>query len=596
LSYSRTERTELQTAVRVQTPRRINVAYDVTSGFPQYTIGLTDRGADFNVNDVLGFTDNPRLRVDNDLDRTHENIAGRLDFNYEVRGDLIKSVDVGGRWSELSYFDLTGSAGGTGTRDHRLTFEPERLSDDETDSILAAIGACGTDFPESGFLSSVYDGNIFTSVAADGSTVAAGSGNTFGTLDNNCVNGAILSGFGLSGSNLSDIEFPDLAVGITTADITETTLAGYIKANYETSFDGLPVRGNIGVRVVNTDVNSIGFRATQTIVDNGDGTFSLATDNDTLEAAEAGGSYTEILPSFNMIVDLNEDVLLRGAVFRGLSRLDPSDLNNRRLLNVSNDDDITSPAELLEDATAFGNPNASPLTSWNVDLAAEWYPNPDSIFAVGVYYKSFTGGVETIQTTETFVVDGQTFNLPINVQETNNDSSQLFGLEVTASHRFSYLPGALSGFGVKAGYNYADSDFEFEDSDYGDAGIRDTNGDFIQTAQGIVAPANVPGLSKHVFSGQLYYQIGDFDIAGIYKYRSRYFQPFTGDGTVLRYVQGRGLLEARASYKINDNFKISVEALNLLNQERVDTFRTVDNFGQSSVYGPRIFFGLRGKF
>ena len=597
LSYSRTNRTELQTSVRVQTPRRINVLYDVTSGFPTYTLGTTDQGNPFDINDETAFDDNIRLRIDNDQDRQQEIYSGRLDFNYEMPNTrLITSVDVGARYSDMNYYDLTASAGsgGNDTGQHRLTLG---LSDGD-----ASIYECARDFPESSFLSSVYDGNIFTSVASDGSVVSAASGNTFGIFDNNCINEAILTGNGLSGSNLSNIDFPELRVGLSTTDVTEKTLAGYIKANYETSFDGLPIRGNIGVRVVDTDVSSIGYRGQQVIVPGATmGTFELeavedADGNAILEAVEGGSSYTEILPSFNMIVDINDDVLLRGAIFRGLSRLDPSDLNNRRSLNVSNDDDITNPADLITSATAFGNPNAGALTSWNFDAAVEWYPNEDSILAIGTYFKKFKGGFETIRTTEEFVVDGQTFELPINVQQVNEETSDLFGVELTLAHRFSYLPGALSGLGMKAGYNYAESDFEFEDQTYGDAGIRDEDGNFIQTAQGIVAPANIPGLSKHVISGQLYYQIGNFDIAGIYKYRSRYFQPFTGNGNVLRYVQGNEVFEARASYKINDNFKVKVEALNLFNEERVDTFRTVDNFGQSSVYGPRIFFGLQGKF
>ena len=538
------------------------------------------------------------MRIDNDLDRTHEDVAGRIDFNYRLHDNPITSVDVGARWSELSYFDQTASAGGTGTEDHRITLEPERLSGGSGET-LAALASCQTDFPETGFLSALYSGNIFTVNGDDPTVNASASGNTFATLDNNCFNATILSAFGLSGSNLSDIDFPELTTGITTSDITETTIAGYVKANYETSYNGLPIRGNVGLRVVNTDVDSIGFRANQTIVDNGDGTFSLDTDSDTLIADEAGSSYTEFLPSFNLIVDVNDDVLVRGAIFRGLSRIDPSDLNNRRLLSVNNDENengATSIEDLLGDPTAFGNPDADPLASWNFDAAVEWYPNADSILTLGGYYKRFTGGLETLQTTETFNIDGQDVTLPINVQQVNDEASDLFGLEVSLAHRFSYLPGALSGLGVKAGYNFADSNFEFNDSDLGAAGIRDADGNFTQTAVGIVAPANVPGFSRNVFSGQIYYQIGEFDIAGIVKHRSRYFQPFTTDGTVLRFVDAATVFEAKASYKLNDNFKLSFQAINLLNEERRDTFRTTENFGQANVYGPRIFFGVKGIF
>ena len=597
LSYSRTTRTELQTAFRIQTARRINTIFSVEeTGFPQYTLGLTDQGEAFNINDATAFADNPRLRVDNDQDREDEILAARLDFNYKLDDhSFLDSVDIGGRWSEREYFDLTQSAGGTGTGAHRLTFEP---GDDASAAITAA---CAQDFPESGFLSGFFGSgeNAFTSIGADGSVIDAGTGNTFATLDNNCVNEAILTSFGLEGSNLSNIEFAELAEGITTTDVTERTIAGYVKANYDLEFDGLPLSGNIGVRVVNTETTSVGLRAAQDIIDNLDGTFSLETDASTLDEDVVRNSYTEVLPSINANLEVSDNVIVRGAIFRGISRFRPTDLNNRRTLNIENDDGgngFNSANELFQSATAFGTPQADPFTSWNYDAAVEWYPNADSILALGFYGKRFRGGVETIQTTEDFVIDGVNITLPINVQQVNDETSLLYGFEASLAHRFTYLPGYLSGLGFKVGYNYATSDFEFEDSDFGDAGIIDEDGNFIQTAQGILAPAGIPGLSEHVVSAQLNYQIGDFDISGIYKYRDDYFQQFTGDPTVLRFVQGRGLLEARASYKINKNFSVKVEALNILNRERVDTFRTIDNFGQANSFGPRIFLGVRGKF
>jgi len=83
----------------------------------------------------------------------------------------------------------------------------------------------------------------------------------------------------------------------------------------------------------------------------------------------------------------------------------------------------------------------------------------------------------------------------------------------------------------------------------------------VRTNVGIIAPASLPGLSKQVFSGTIYYQIGDFDTQVNYKYRDSYFQPFTSDGTRLRYVGDVGVWEARASYQLNDTFRLQVDAL-----------------------------------
>ena len=81
-----------------------------------------------------------------------------------------------------------------------------------------------------------------------------------------------------------------------------------------------------------------------------------------------------------------------------------------------------------------------------------------------------------------------------------------------------------------------------------------------------------------------------------YKYRSDYFQPFTGNGTVLRFVGDVDTWEARAAYKINDNFRVQVEAINIFSEPKVQYANTVDDLYEVNDYGPRIFFGVRGRF
>ena len=50
------------------------------------------------------------------------------------------------------------------------------------------------------------------------------------------------------------------------------------------------------------------------------------------------------------------------------------------------------------------------------------------------------------------------------------------------------------------------------------------------------------------------------------------------------------------SYKLNDNIKLTLEGLNLLNEPRID-YRGMDgNVGQTLSYGPRVFAGIQAKF
>jgi len=432
-------------------------------------------------------------------------------------------------------------------------------------------------------------GPLVTSVDANGTVLDTYS--SWGTFDNTCRLNAILAG------NDESLAYPVLGNHPQTVDVSEDTQALYVKANYEGEWGDKPIMGNFGVRVVKTDVTSVGYRSAFNIVsDPITGELSLET-TDALESIAAKHDYTEVLPSINFVMDLRDDLILRAGIFRGLSRADPGDMGFQRSFQIADDDDdpLTVDA-LLTGVTGSGNPYADPLTSWNYDVALEWYPNADSILAATVYVKDFTGGFTNTVVQEEYVVDGETLTFPLVLQQTNDSTSTLQGVELTASHNLSYLPGYWSGFGGKISYNYADSDFEFEDSLYGDRGFIDESGNFVQTHIGIIPPGNVPGFSRETFSGQLYYQVGEFDGSLIYKYRSKYFQPYTSNGTRLRYVGEVGVWEARASYNITDNIRLSIKAINLFDEPKSQYFFVDDNLGEMNYYGPRIFVGLRAKF
>ena len=573
-SYSETTREELQVSLRVSSQGgpgsggRENVSWSRDGdGFVTFTV------EDFDVNDISNYTDGVRARIDSDVDRKNTVEALRFDGYYDLDWGAIQSLDFGVRFSEMQYVNLAGTR-----------------TEITTDDLDPGNIPCSAGFAESGFLDSATGALVTQIDSATGSVVNTTS--SWATFDNACLLDYILDAEGVS------FAYPDQEYGNNgTTDVTEKTTAYYAMANFDTIFADKPVRGNFGVRVVNTEVESLGFRNALSLVTNTDGTLDLVEDTSVVETISGGTDYTEVLPSLNVVMDLRDDVILRAGVFRGLSRADPADMNFSRSFNtVSDDENPTTLAELISGVNASGNPSYEPLTSWNYDLAAEWYPNDDSILAVSLYAKNFKGGFENAVQNETFTIDGQQVTVPVTLLSTNEDTSSLFGIEFTGSHRFSYLPGYWSGLGAKVSYNYADSDFEFEDSLYGDLGYRDENGNFVQTNAGIVTPGNIPGFSEHTFSGQVYYQIGEFDASVIYKYRSEYFQPYTSNGTRLRYVGDVGVWEARASYNLTENVRLSAEAINIFDAPKEQYFFTTDNLGEVNYYGPRIFFGIRARF
>ena len=571
LAYSKTEREELQISNRGRTSGRNFFSWDMGDEIPHFTL------TDFDVTDISNFTDSLRTRLDRENVRENEVISARLDFDYALDGNVITSIQGGIRTSEMTFLQYGGSQGNGSRNEFTLDSGTEALD---------VLQGCQIDFPESGFLSSVSDGDIVTNVDSDGNVVDSGTGSSWATYDNVCFSQAV------AGSNADGVfAYPEVEYeNAGTIDVTEKTTSVYLMANYDTEMFGKFIRGNFGLRIVDTEVTSIGFRNSFDVVTSDTGILSLVeSDNGSLDKIKSGGDYTKYLPSFNLVIDYSEDILFRAGIYRGMSRADPSDLGYSRTFQEDTEGTATSISDLLVGVNGSGNPDTQPLMSWNYDAAFEWYPNEDSILALSLYYKQFNGGFQQQTVIEDFTVAGETVSLPITNSVTSDEDSEILGLEASFSYRWD------NGIGMKFGYNYADTDFEFQDSLYGDTFVTDVDGNTTQLTDGIVESASVPGFSKHVFSSQLYYQIGGFDTAVIYKYRSEYFQPYTTNGTRLRYVDSVGVWEMRASYKIDEHFRVKAEAINLFSAPKSQDFFVEGNLGEVNDYGPRLFLGLSYK-
>ena len=588
IAHSKTTREELQITTTMKSNDRIITTWERESenGVPVFTFENFDVTNPYNYQN-----ESSALRARVDRENVRENIIDsiRFDAAYEIDMPFITNVKGGLRASSLSYLQMGGD-NGNGSR--------EELSlDTGVTSAFELITACAIRFPESDFLSSVTSGPLVTNAISgtdsngDATTTYVG-GSTYAAFDNKCLAEEIYA------SNSETFGYPEVTeLSSGTIDVTEDTFAAYIMADYETDSG---FRGNFGIRVVQTDVTSVGYRGTfsvtETVTDITDpdtgvvtptSTFTVRQDNENITRIVDGGSYTEILPSAMFVYDLNDAMVIRGGIFRGLSRTDPRSLSNSRTFTTEEDE--SAGAETVEEAfsevLANGNPEAEPFASWNTDVSFEWYPNDDALLAVGLYHKLFTGGVENITTDETFNIDGVDRVLAVVNTRTTDEESNLYGIELTATYRWD------SGIGFKASYNHAVTDFEFNDSAYGNI-----YQDGVLVNAGIIPAASMPGFSEDTFSGQLYYQIGEFDIAAIYKYRSEYFQPFTTDGTRIRYVDASGVWEARASYRVNDYIRIKAEAINLFSEPKTQTFFQDDYLGEVNDYGPRLFVGVSAKF
>ncbi|MEL7370077.1 MAG: TonB-dependent receptor [Myxococcota bacterium] len=577
-SYSNTSRRENIFQTRLQTgttdifgnptPDRIFTSFAIPgSGSDVPFVAVRN----FDVNNADLFSSAARTRVDLNQQRDNTITAVRADFEFDVGYGWLQDILGGVRYSELGYQSVP-----------RVRDEYDGFS---SDVIGGANLACrNRSFPESGFLSGPSGGqDLITNIDNAGNVISSGS--TYASFRPNCLIRNLL-GF-LPG-------VPQAGPSVGNIDVDEQTIAAYLQVNYSGDVLELPFRGNFGVRMVHTDVNSVGLRTVFTTTQNADNTISIVEDPNAFVDVVGGGSYLEFLPSLNIVVDLDYDLIMRFGVFRGLSRPDPADLGFGRFLDVDDTGNPMSVDDLVGNAIAIGNPNLKPLTSWNFDAALEWYPDPDTVLAGGVYFKRFIGGFRNVQQTESFDIDGQPLEAPVTTTQTDDDERSLLGFELTAAHAFTYLPGILSGLGAKIGLNVAYSDFEFQDQNFGSSVVIGPDGETDRV--GIVEPANIFGFSSVVFSGQAYWEIGDLDLQVIVKHRSQYFQQFISTPGNIRYIADNTVLEARATYHLTKNLALRAEGINLLDEPRIQYNPTPNNLAEVNSYGPRLFVGLRGKF
>jgi outer membrane receptor protein involved in Fe transport len=100
-----------------------------------------------------------------------------------------------------------------------------------------------------------------------------------------------------------------------------------------------------------------------------------------------------------------------------------------------------------------------------------------------------------------------------------------------------------------------------------------------------------------VLSGSLYWDVGRFNIQAIGKFRSHYYQDFTGNTAQQnRYYDDNTSVDLRLRYRVNKQLSLSLELMNLTDEPRVAYQPLYGNFREVVSYGRRAYFGVRYKF
>lgn len=287
-------------------------------------------------------------------------LYGKLDAEYDFDGSFLKSIKVGGRYTN------------------------HKRSLDYTAYAWAGNGAySGTQGVN---LGTVFDGDTTPSDYGDG--IGSVTGYSFANqalvLQELATNGGRQFAF-----------YPQASFSV-----KEKTEAAYAMARFD---DDSHWRGNIGVRAVHTEQQTLQYSPNAAVAN------ATSIFCGTCGSVTTDRSYWDILPSANVTYTATDNLLLRGGVAKVMSRP-----GYAQLAGAFTADDLSLAA------TSGGNPNLDPYRAWNFNLAAEWYYAPNALLSVNLFYldiKSYiTSSTGTIFLKTLQHPDGATFSFsgPIN--------------------------------------------------------------------------------------------------------------------------------------------------------------------------------------
>lgn len=377
-------------------------------------------------------------------------------------------------------------------------------------------------------------------------------------------------------------------------DVTEDTRAAYIMLKFggdDTKIGNVSVRGNVGVRWVKTDVSSTGGaqypRYTFDAPQPGQPADprSLASQDDIdfqnfgNSTAVAGDSNTNILPSLNLRFGLTDDMFVRFAASRALSRADMGLYKYYYTIAVDDagceDSTVTwsVPGDCTSAPVAWtpaysgdtGNPLLKPTTADQLDLTYEWYFSSSGSFSLAVFYKKFNDYIVKRSFDEEFTNNGVTRTVNV-TRPVNGDGAKVSGFEVAYQTFFDRLPEPWNGLGVQANFTYVDN------KGVKNTGVTIVSNDGSTNQDGNITFTDLPleGFSDMAYNLVLMYEKQKFSARLAYNWRDDYLISQADCCIKLPVWQDAyGQLDASVHFKPDDSWDIFLDAQNLTEAETV---------------------------
>lgn len=299
--------------------------------------------------------------------------------------------------------------------------------------------------------------------------------------------------------------------------IREQTDALYALATFGRPQLGLD--GNAGMRVVQTRTSVDGAQS----VPGGVG----------LQPIAIAATHTDWLPSANLRYRWRDDVTLRVAASRTLTRPDFNQLSPSLTL-------VPNPVNPTLNQGSAGNPALEAIRATNLDLAVEHHASVGHASSLTLFWKKVTGFVATFSQPEE--QGGAIYQVS---RPYNSDPADVHGVELATLQFLDFLPGAWRGLGLQANYSYVDS--RTPDRRLG---------------------TDVPlqNLSRHSGNLVALYEFGRVSARLAYNWRSHFLSgvsSFVGIGAVPAYTRGYGWVDASVTLRVDERLTLALEGSNL---------------------------------
>ncbi|HEY9109001.1 MAG TPA: TonB-dependent receptor [Roseateles sp.] len=266
--------------------------------------------------------------------------------------------------------------------------------------------------------------------------------------------------------------------------------AGYLQTDFEVDrlpFTdrplpfGLELAGNIGVRVVRTDMASTGFMIFKSIRKNANwveanGDTTNVTTAQVSQNIDFKGSRTDVSPSLNLALwPVPDKLVTRYSWSKQIARLPLS-----RVSPVADGAVTCTLSEIIEDRPPeddgtqadqgcnriLGNPAMKPQTTISQNLSLEWYVNRDTSLSVSTFVQRDLVGAPNLRVgrSDVHLFEGSNAVDPLTgtplrdlefsfAQWDNTTPSKRRGVEFSSKTAFTFLPSVLRYTGFDANYS-----------------------------------------------------------------------------------------------------------------------------------------------